>query len=82
MEEVKRRKDDTIIEELNEKVDCLQDQLTSLEQRLDPVIEIWNSLTGLVKVLKWVGLVAKWIGIVGGAILAILTLFTYKKGGG
>jgi len=78
----RRRQDDEAIQEIKGTVDCLKNDLKSLEQKLDPVIEVWNSLAGLVQVLKWVGLVAKWIGIIGGTIITVLTLFTYKKGGG
>jgi len=67
---------------VNDKVDCLKNDLNQLKDKLYPVIEVWSSLTGLVKVLGWVGRVAKWVGIVGGAVIAMVTLASYKKTGG
>ena len=51
-----RRRYDRQIEELYNKI-C------TIEERLDPVIEVWSALSGMAKVLRWVGIFVKWLAI-------------------
>lgn len=57
----------------------LSDDLKDLKDRLEPVIEVWESLTGMVKVLAALGHAIKWGAMVAAAIAAILAAI--KLGG-
>jgi len=67
-----RREDDKEVAELRR-------EFNEFRTKIEPVIEVWESLTGLVKILKWVGLIAKWIAAVA-AGFAAWSFFTHKGG--
>ena len=50
------------------RIDEVHDELKDLKERLEPVIEVWTALTGLVTVLKWVGRIAKWLAAVAAGV--------------
>ena len=72
MNQRRRENDDEIAE--------LRREFTDFRNKIEPVIEVWATLTRLVHVLRWMGIAAKWIvsiltalGLVWGAIWAAIT---------
>ena len=65
--------------ELESKVDELTVELREMKKQLEPVIEVWLALSGMVAVLKWIGFIIKWIGI---SIAAVVGYLAIKKSGG
>lgn len=49
----------------------LRQQITDLSNRLEPVIEVWGALSGVAKVLHWVGLGVKWVSIIAVFVLTV-----------
>ena len=70
------------LDQLEGKVDCISNDVKHLKHQLEPVIEVWSTLSGFVGVLRWVGIAAKWVAVIVGAILAVVSLGIYKKSGG
>ena len=50
----------------------IEARLMSLENKLEPVIEVWMALSGFVRVLVYVGMFAKWVTILGAGTAAVL----------
>lgn len=49
------------IEKLKLSVDQHAKDMKELKEKLEPVIEVWASLSGFVKVLRWMAIAAKWL---------------------
>jgi len=57
----------------------LKTDLTELKERLEPVIEVWEKLSGLVTVLCWVGKTVKWVGSIVIVVAGAWATITHVK---
>jgi hypothetical protein len=48
----------------DEQIEALRQQITDLSDKLEPVIEVWVALSGVAKVLQWIGVAVKWVSII------------------
>lgn len=56
----------------------LRQDFREFRDRIEPVIEVWETLSGLARFLRWVGVVAKWLSVIGAPILMAYTYFHNK----
>lgn len=59
------------------RIDELCEDMADLKEKLEPVIEVWGALAGLVSVLKWVGTVAKWVATIATACGVLWLMLKY-----
>ena len=52
----------------DDEVAKLRREFTEFRNKIEPVIEVWATLTTLVTVLRWIGVAAKWVISIGTAI--------------
>ena len=49
-------------------IKALQNQIIDLSTKLDPAVEVWEGLAGMVKVLRWLGIGVTWLVKIGAAV--------------
>jgi len=57
----------------------LQEKLCKLEEKLDPVILIWERLSGLATTLYYIGKTVKWVGSVVIVVAGAWATITHIK---
>jgi hypothetical protein len=62
----------------DDKLETLCTEFADFRMRIEPVIEVWEALTGLAKFLRWVGIVAKWIAAVAAGFAIVWAALTHK----
>lgn len=58
----------------------LRVEFREFRERIEPVIEVWDTLSGLARFLRWVGVAAKWLAVIGTPFI-MLYAYLHNKGG-